>query len=186
MHDSLRLQHPSPFPTVPKKAICCDAVRLACPDARSCTQVWLDPLRESRGAGAPLRWVQVVVKGKSIWGKREGELSTVFQTSCFTHFFTKACLPVQCLFYLEVLVVCWILMKKLESPDTAFFLRVFFSIGKEHLFIFNLLCLVTCDNTCSFSNWVQWANLGWNLKLSWTSTAAAASIGGKSKAGSSD
>lgn len=48
--------------------------------------------------------------------------------------------------------------------------------GREHLSVFNLLCLVTCSNTSSFSSWVRWANLGWNPGLSQTSTAVLAFV----------
>lgn len=147
--------HPLPLP--PKEAIC-DAVRQQTqrePRGLWHTQLWADvdlPAPEEPQGRDPSGWLGAEGEGKDVWGKKERESSTVFKTPYFASFFTKAHFPVWCLFTLEVLEWCWILMRSLETPAqlSCVWRFFFFFGGKEHLSTFSLLSPVTCDSTSSF------------------------------------
>lgn len=184
---------PSPFPLLPEKAICCDAVSQQIQHETGVP--WYLQLYRGMASPAPgepegrsSSWVTRDGGERQVHlRKKVGWISTVFKTAC-SHSFLHAGL-LSCMVFVLLRGVGAVVNsdgKAWNSRYDYFFLRSphppdpLPPSGKE------TFCLVTSANTSSFSSWVQWAILGWNLKLSGTSTAAAASIGDKSKVDSSE
>lgn len=155
-----------PFPLSPKKA--------------TCDVVWQQIQHEPRGLWHTQLWADVEepqVRDSSGWGgpREKARMSEgkgkVNQVQCLKHlalllyslrlsFLCSVCSPWRCWRCVEF----W--WESLRPQHSFSGFEDFFFSGKEHLSTFSLLCLVTCDSTSSFSKWVQWANLRWNIKAS--------------------